>query len=255
MLLRSHSVKWHHYQHSFRLALKFIFALVNMQGSMLGWKKDVWISVCECECKMNHGDGWAQASFSQSLLVGTSRPSWPLWLMMCLFHWLFLPHEGDSLQVASCTRRSQNSLQGRWCWTSKEYLWSGRTLVPLGPSLCPMCCTVLPSVTSKHWKEILQSQDPLLFRQQHDSSTTKVSWLPAALTEQNLMCYDTDAPSSSPTFCSCIASAHNCLFWGAGKHYFLPVWLLSVGYRKPTETLNTSVHLQIVLMANQSCNA
>lgn len=213
-----------------------------MWGSMQGWKKDVCISVCVWECKTSHGDGWAQANFSQSLLVGKSRPSWPLWLMVCLFHWLFLLHERDSLPVASCTRSSQNSSQGRWCWTSKEYLWSGRAWLPWGQVYAPCAAPHHQELSSGLWKEIIPTRDPPLLRQQPESSTTKVPRLPAAPTEQTLMCHDTHASSSSPTFCSCMASGHNCLFfWGARKHYHFPVWLLSVGCRKPTQKWKASV--------------
>lgn len=187
--------------------------------------------LCVCYCKMNHEDGWAQASFSQSCLWGhPDLPGLFGWWCACFTDYFY------HMKVTLC-----NSSQGRWCWTSKEYLWSGRTLVPLGPSLCSMCCSMLPRVPFRPLKgdsSNLSSTSPQTAAQkQHHKSTVA-----PCSTHRTLMCYDTRTPSSSPTFCSCMASGHNCLFfWGAGKHYHFPVWLLSIGCHQPTKTLKASV--------------
>lgn len=161
--------------------------------------------------------------------------------MMFLFHWLLLPHEGDSLQVASCTRRSQNSFQGRWCWTSKEqYQWSVRPLALLVPSPCPMCCIMLPSITFRPLKgdsSNLRSTSPQTAAQKYHSPCS------AHRTHSYVLWYT--CPFLLPSFSSCIVSDHNCniqlFFWGAGKYYFSPVWLFSVGCHKPTKKLNALV--------------
>lgn len=103
----------------------------------------VHISLCVCEGKMNHGDGWAQANFSQSLLASLACDV-PISLPIFTFTWRWL-FAGSFMHQAS-----QDSFQGRWCWTSKEEsLWSGRALVP---SPCPMCCSTLPSITFRPLK-------------------------------------------------------------------------------------------------------
>lgn len=90
------------------------------------------------------------------------------------------PCEGDSLLVASCTGTSQNTFQGRRCWTSKDGE-GACSLMPAqvlglspgspGAKSCAPCAgphyTVLPS---GHGEETLQTWGPLFLWQQQEST-------------------------------------------------------------------------------------
>lgn len=68
MLLRSHSIYWHHYQHSFLSSIKIhiysptfvllpVAAEIPYARELPGERKRICVCVCVCECKMNHKYG------------------------------------------------------------------------------------------------------------------------------------------------------------------------------------------------------